>query len=173
MMMKKLFLLIFFYLLLLNAGFAQKLNAYKASNGITYEIGDTVALGVGSSCDGNFEYINAAVSTTILMALAETEDYESRLASGYEGSHVVIRKLKLSNNNYYFTFLTQEEGIFVVDIEAAISNCELAYCQPDGFLSQQQFEKLILLYQACQNNNISHEKFVVLRKEMVSPAVDK
>ena len=41
-------------LICLNA-FAQK--DYLASNGVTYHIGDTVKIGVGSSVDGWFKYI--------------------------------------------------------------------------------------------------------------------
>lgn len=165
--MKKIVSILFISLFFLNGAVAQKLNEYKASNGITYLIGDTVTLGVGSACDGFFSNIYSSVALTRLMAFVEEQGYDPRLPSDYEGSKVVVLKIRLVDEKIYLTFTSDDLGNFVIDIEAAIKSCEVAYCQPDGFLSQQQFEKLVLLYQACLNQKVSTERFQQLRKEML------
>ncbi len=154
-------------LFFLETSVAQKAPEYTASNGITYMEGDTVTLGVGSSCGGAFNYVYTGVATTILMSLSEMEGYDARLPAGFEGSKVVIRKIKKTGEKTLLTFVDNELGGYVIDIEAAIKSCEVAFCQPNDFLTQQQFEKLILLYQACLNQEISPEKFEVLRGEMI------
>lgn len=154
-------------LLFLEASVAQKVLEYTASNGITYMEGDTVTIGVGSSCGGAFNYIYSGVATTILMSLSEMEGYDARLPAGFEGSKVVIRKIKKNGDKTIFTFVDNELGGYVIDIEEAIKFCEIAFCQGNDYLSQQQFEKLILLYQACLNQEISPERFTQLRSEML------
>lgn len=166
--MKSIISISLFILLFLDASVAQKVPEYTASNGITYVEGDTVTIGVGSSCEGAFNYIYSGVATTILMSLSEMDGYDARLPAGFEGSKVVIRKIKKTGEKTILTFVDNELGGYVIDIEEAIKSCEIAFCQPNDFLTQQQFEKLILLYQACLNQEISPERFTQLRIEMLS-----
>ncbi|MBL0340741.1 MAG: hypothetical protein IPP71_07380 [Bacteroidetes bacterium] len=166
--MKYFLSVIFLGLLFLNDSEAQKLNEYTAANKITYMIGDTLTLGVGSSCDGFFTSINSSIGTTLLMNIAVEQDYDPRLPSGFEGSMVQILKIRKQDNKILFTFSTEDLGNFVVDIEAAIKTCEVAYCQTEGFLTQQQFEKLVLLYHACSSGTITSNKFDELRFEMIN-----
>ncbi len=165
--MKKIVITFCFCFFILITGQAQKLDEYKASNGITYLAGDTVTLGVGSSCGGSFNYVYSGVATTILMSLSEMEGYDGRLTAGSEGLKVIIRKIKMNGDKVLLTFVDDELGGYVIEIEPAIKSCEVAFCQANDFISQQQFEKLILLNEACLNQEISVEKFEELRREMI------
>lgn len=165
--MKHFCIVLFFLFILPQSSTAQKLNEYQASNGINYLVGDTITLGVGSACDGFFRDINSSIVLTKLMSFVEEEGYDPRLPSGYEGSKVEIIKIRQSEGKTYLVFTSDDLGNFLIDIEAAIKSCEVAYCQQEGFLTQQQFEKLVLLYQACQNGTIGNEKFEELRREMI------
>jgi len=171
--MKSIFSISLLLLLFMKVSVAQKIPEYTASNGILYLEGDTITLGVGSSCGGAFNFVYSGVATTILMSLSEMEDYDPRLPAGSEGIKVVIRKIKISGEKTILTFVDDELGGYVIDIEAAIKSCEVAFCQPNDFLSQQQFEKLILLNQACWNQEISVEKFDELRGEMIGVGFEK
>jgi hypothetical protein len=148
--------------------YSQKAETYTASNGMIYTVGDTITLGVGSEPDGKFRHIYSGMARTIFATLAEEADYDVRLPEFFQGAPVVIRKIKANDKETLFVFDTDGWGGFVIDIEKATSVCEVAYCRPQGFLTQQEFEKLVRMYQAVLNGDITPEKFEALRTELVS-----
>lgn len=152
--------------------FSQKTTSYTASNGVVYTIGDTITLGVGSAPDGYFNYIYSGVARTILASLIEEAEYDVRLPEFFQGAPVKIKKIKTGNSETLFSFDTESWGGFVIDIENAIGVCEIAYCRPNGFLTQQEYEKLVLLYRAVADGIISEEKFNLLREEMIRKSVE-
>jgi hypothetical protein len=162
-------------LLALSPAHAQKQSVYTTSNGLQIKTGDTLMLGVGSAYDGYFNYIYSGLAATIFAALAYEYDQDLRLPEFFQGAPVVIKRIrsakKTKNDNgqptTWLYFDTDGWGTFMIDIESAISVCEVAWCRPDGFLSQEEFEKLILLYRSLQNESITKEKFDALRKEML------
>lgn len=149
------------------ATYSQKLDTYTSLNGFNFTVGDTLMLGVGSASDGRFKYIYESVARTIFATLADEYDYDFRLPDYFHGAPVVIKKIKSKNDETLFYFDTDGWGAFVIDIEKAIAACEVAYCRPYGFLSQEEFEKLILLYRAVLDNKINEERFWELRNEML------
>ncbi|MBK7970680.1 MAG: hypothetical protein IPK08_18120 [Bacteroidetes bacterium] len=64
-------------------------------------------------------------------------------------------------------FIIEEIGGYLIEIENAIQSCELAFCRPDGYLTQQEFEKLILINDAVTEGRISPEKRIELRNELL------
>ena len=153
--------------------YSQKDETYTASNGMVFSVGDTVTLGVGADPDGKFRYIYSGITRTLFAAFGGESDYDSRLPAYFNGQKVKIRKIKASDKQAVFTFDTEKWAGYVVEIENAISECELAYCRPNGFLSQQEYEKLVLLYQAATNGDITIEKFGKLRDELIGKTTDK
>ena len=147
--------------------YSQKAESYTASNGMVYTVGDTVTLGVGSEPDGKFRHIYSGMARTIFATLAEEADYDVRLPEFFQGAPIVIKKIKANEKETLFVFDTDGWGGFVIDIEKATSVCEVAYCRPEGFLTQQEFEKLVRMYQAVLNGDITTEKFEALRMELV------
>ncbi len=146
---------------------AQKQNAYTASNGYTITVGDTVMLGVGSAPDGRFQHIYESMAQSIFAALADDYNYDFRLPEYFQGAPVVIKKIKQKDNETLLIFNTEGWGAFVIDAEAAIASCEIAFCRNGRFLSQEEFEKLVLLYRAALDGDISAERFESLRKELI------
>lgn len=149
------------------SGYSQKAEIYTASNGMVFSVGDTVTLGVGADPDGKFRFIYSGITRTIFASIRGEDDYDSRVPEYFNGMQVKIRKIKIYDKQALFTFDTDSWAGYVVEIENAISECELAYCRPNGFLTQQEYEKLILLYQAVQNDKITIEKFSKLRNELI------
>jgi len=147
---------------------AQKKNSYVASNGIEFSVGDTVVLGVGSAPDVYFNSIYSGMALTIFASLADDVEYDFRLPEYFQGAPIVIKKIRQRDNGTLLLFDTEGWGGFVIDIEAAIAVCEVSYCRPHGFLTQEEFEKLVLLYRAALNNEISVERFEELRSEMLT-----
>lgn len=170
--MDKLFIATILYLSLTYTSYSQKAESYTASNGMVYTVGDTITLGVGSEPDGKFRHIYSGMARTIFATLAEEADYDVRLPEFFQGAPVVIKKIKTNEKETLFIFDTDGWGGFVIDIEKATSVCEVAYCRPEGFLSQQEFEKLVRMYQAVLNGDITTEKFETLRKELLSTGAE-
>ena len=152
---------------LITPGLSQKLTTYTSSNGMVFSVGDTLVLGVGSAPDGNFNYIYSGMMLTIFGSLAAENDFDTRLPEYFHGSPQQIKKIRQHEKDVLFMFDTEGWGSFVIDIEKAIASCEVSYCRPDGFLTQEEFEKMVLLYRAVLNEEISTEKFEVLRNEMI------
>ncbi len=170
--MSKVLLMMLLTIGLTHVAWSQKLDTYTSSNGMEFNIGDTVTLGVGSSPNGNFNHIYSGIARTVFASMAEEADYDPRLPEFFHGAPVVIKKIKMSDNEAFFMFDTDGWGGYVIDIEKAIKACEVAYCRPTGFLSQQEYEKLILLYQAVLDEKISAEKFEKLRAELLGLSVE-
>lgn len=146
---------------------AQKVNNVVSSNGYSYGVGDTITLGVGSSPDGNFNYIYTSIATTALGALAIDPEYDIRLPEFFHGATVVIEKIRIRDADTLLFFDTDGWGGFAIDLEKAIQVCEVSFCRDNGFLTQEEFEKLILLYRAVLDSTISAQKFHELRREML------
>ena len=166
MMLRKLILLLILGLSLASAS-AQKLNTYTTSNGLVIQPGDTLVLGVGSAPDGFFNYIYSGVAMTIFSSLAEENEVDFRLPEYFNGAPAVITRIRKKDDLTLLYFNTHGWGTFIVDIEEAIKVCEVAWCRPEGYLSQQEYEKLVLLYRAVKEGSITVERFEQLRKEML------
>ena len=146
---------------------AQSLERYQTQNGLLLSPDDTLSIGVGSGENGNFQYIYTGLALTILGNLVIEEGFDPFLQGSYAGEPVVIKKLRKKDDTIFAYFTLPEIGMYMVDIESAISTCELSYCRPDGYLSQEEFEKLILINNAALDGRITSEKRNDLRIEML------
>ena len=106
---------------------AQKtIDSYKASNGVTYQAGDTVKLGRGSAPNGDFLYLQMG-------GFAASGGDADNIPRHYSGLNVIIKRVKM------YTFKGAEKVWFVVGggnivnynlyIEDAIATCEIALCK--------------------------------------------
>jgi len=87
--------LIFFF----SAGFyakAQKVNEYKASNGVTYHLKDTVKLGMGSGQDGWFVYVLPSALNT---SDTQKDWFKRKLTNGW----LIIKMIEVDKfKRYHF-----------------------------------------------------------------------
>lgn len=160
-------MVLLFFSLSVCTSVAQKKSSVTASNGYFIEEGDTLMLGVGSAPDGRFNFIYAAAANSLIGSFVDEDEYDFRLPEFFQGAPVVIYKIKVKNNVTLLYFETESWGDQIIELEKAIEFCELAYCRPEGFLNQEEFEKLILLYRAVLNEEITEERFWELRTEML------
>lgn len=79
--------LLFLFLLISQLAFCQ----YKASNGVTYNVGDTINIGRGSGINGNFLYIQ---KNGFVMISAENRD-DFNMDRTYSGLRAVIKTIKV------------------------------------------------------------------------------
>ncbi|OBX22197.1 MULTISPECIES: SHOCT domain-containing protein [Bizionia] len=141
--MKKISILLFTALFAFNLSNAQKkqekLEAYTASNGITYKVDDEIKLGRGSDTNGKFVYVNIggwAVSTN---------PEQNRLGAGNAGLIVTVKKIiKYNYKRYkgvYFTVGGGNITNYILDIENAISTCEVENCVDQNTAVQASSDK--------------------------------
>lgn len=111
---------------------AQKLTEYKAVNGITYKIGDTVLIGKGSGTDGKYVYMALGGKAGYIV-------YKSgatiNVSAGFNGIKVIIvsmKNYKLGTGSKTFFFLDAgNKTIFTLIIDDAISACEVLPCKKE------------------------------------------
>lgn len=108
-------------IVLMFAGFstyAQKnLPQYKASNGITYQPGDTVRLGMGSGTNGEFLYVASG-------GLAP-----AGLSRAYAQRYTIIKKInnvKFKGQDSYYFVVSMGNSTYNLGIENAIATCEVS-----------------------------------------------
>lgn len=146
---------------------AQKLDSYTTKAGWEIKPGDTLSLGVGSLPDGRYDFIYSGLAVTIFETLAAEEGFDPALQPGSEGALVVVSKIRKKGDQVMAYFIIEEMGGYLIEIENAIQSCELAFCRPEGYLTQQEFEKLILINDAAADGRITPEKRIELRKELL------
>jgi hypothetical protein len=114
--MKKLILL---FLFISQASFGQ----YKASNGVTYSVGDTLTIGRGTANNGSFLYIQMS---GVVSAGAERD--ELNMDRQYSGLKAVVRKViqkKIAGQLKAFLSIKMGPLIYNVDIEQALDTGEI------------------------------------------------
>jgi len=112
------------------SAFCQNLKEFKADNGKTYHIGDTVKVGMGSMPDGGFKYIQLT-PPPFMPPRRSGNDLNAR--RDFSLSNVVIKKIKKvsqMSGTEKVVFTTKTGGINNYDIwiVEAIAACEVTPC---------------------------------------------
>jgi hypothetical protein len=115
---------------------AQKLTSYTAINGVTYKIGDTVHLGMGSSPSGTFLYLQMGGWSAALSYDASAGPNQLNIGRGYANTAVIVKKIKTDKIKgiikYWFTVGGGNISNYNLDIDDAIQVCEVLPCQASG-----------------------------------------
>src|SRR5581483_3645647 len=127
--MKKLLLIT---ILIPAIGYAQKITQYTAINGITYHIGDTVRLGLGSSPSGTFMYLQIGGWGAALAYDESKGPDQLNIGRGYANTAVIIKKIKTYKikgvEKYYFIVGGGNMTNYNLTIDDAIQACEVVPC---------------------------------------------
>ncbi|MCK0126914.1 SHOCT domain-containing protein [Gelidibacter sp. F2691] len=159
-------ILLTFSLLIGNGIYAQNLKEYKASNGITYKIGDDVIMGIGSGNNDQYVYM------WITSALAKGGEIKSRAYNGYP---VTIKKIKRfkDKKTEKVLFLVGGGNIsnYTLDIENAIESCEIKDCGNNSTkISDKEtdkYEKLKKLKELLDSGIITQAEFDSEKKKIL------
>jgi hypothetical protein len=111
--------------------FSQKLTQYKASNGKTYHIGDTVKIALGSMSDGDFKFVQAAPLLPMPPHRGSTNSLNAH--KDFSNTNAIIRKIKNTDQDVggsKIVFNVKTTGLVTYDvwIEEAIAVCEVTPC---------------------------------------------
>lgn len=172
--MKKL-LGLFFLILPLGLLGQQNLTTYTASNGITYNIGDTVKLGRGSATNGDFLYLQLGGWAAVAGYDQTKGTDQNNIGRGYSGLAVTIKKIKK------YKFKGQEKVYFIVGggnisnynlmIEDAIASCEVADCKenkPTETKTTDKYDKLKKLKELLDQGIITQEEYDKEKKKILN-----
>lgn len=116
--MKKLLFLLFLFLSI--PVFSQ----YKASNEVTYNVGDTITIGKGSAVNGDFLYIQ--MNGVVMLAADGPSDLNMNKV--YSGLKAVIKKIvmkKLAGQVKPCFTITLKPLNYIVYVEQAIESGEI------------------------------------------------
>lgn len=162
--MKKIILL-----LLLVTGFAnaqERILEYKASNNVTYKVGDTIQLGRGSGIQGTFVYLKMA---------GWAAGSATQIGSAYGGLNVNIKKIKKATfkgaEKIYFTVGGGNITNYSLEIEEAIATCEVKDCaSAQGTVVSQsdKYDKLKKLKDLLADGTLTQEEYDSEKKKLLN-----
>lgn len=152
-------------------------NAYTATNGITYRIGDTVKLGRGSSPDGHFRYLNIGGWASILLYDSNRGSEQFDIDRSMSGLSVIVKAIN------YYKFRGTTKVIFGVgggnitnynlSIEDAIATCEVLPCnngQSGATIIQplSTADEIKKLYELKKEGILTEEEFQQQKEKLLS-----
>jgi hypothetical protein len=117
----------FFFCVAVNS-FSQNLESYTASNGKTYQVGDTVMLGHGSTINKSFAYVQVGG-----IAMDVNNPERNYLPANYSGFPLIIKKIQ-QHKKTKVIWLTVGGGNIVnylCQLEQAIQVCEVVPCNKE------------------------------------------
>jgi hypothetical protein len=116
--------------------FSQDIKLYKATNGVTYHLNDTVRLGIGSAADGSFRYVEdrgLALPAPPGQGLGPNRAPMGHgLPKAYANGGVILKSIRVTRLNgvskYIFMVNTGSLFRYSLSIDDAISACEVKPC---------------------------------------------
>jgi hypothetical protein len=155
------------FLLFLAIGFsshAQKLKEYKASNNVVYKKGDVIKMNKGSAENGDFVYLSIG---------GWAAGTGQKIPATYAGVAVKIKKIKKYKKHGVEKVLFTVNGgnitNYILDIEPAISSCEVTPCSQKKATtkSESKYDKLKKLKELLDSGAITKEEFEKEKKKIL------
>ncbi len=140
----------FLLLLLSTYTYSQAILTYKATNGITYNVGDTLKLGQGSSANKTFVYIQVS---GLMVDIKNPE--RNYLPATYAGSSLIIKSIKPHKGKVFFFV---KGGNYAL-IDEAIAACEVIPCKETEAPKNDKYADLKQLKELLDSGAITQEEY--------------
>ena len=168
--MKKL-LLILISLLPVTA-FCQEMKEFKAPNGKTYHVGDTLKVGMGSMPDGNFKYIRVT-PPPFFPPRPNGNNFSAK--RDFAMSTAVIRKIKTTSqmsgsDKVMFTVKAGGIGTYDIWIVEAIAACEVTPCSgttPGAASTYSVADEILKLKKLLDSGAITKAEYDAQKKKLL------
>ncbi len=157
---------------------ADDITEYKASNGITYHIGDTLKLGKGTGGNGNFMSLRVGgFNAFMVLSHSHSGNNDERLGvdKSYNHTTAKIKRIKKESvhgtDRYYFVVtFPHSPGSYNLYIDEAIENCEVAQCNNTNAMTRQtpdKYDELKKLKELLDNGTLTKEEFEAQKKKLL------
>lgn len=135
--------------------YGEQLGSYKASNGKLYELGDTIKLSRGSGNNGSFVYLSVGG-----IGFAANGGTGSQVNYTFANTNVVVKKIKKDLSGRVF-FSVGGGGLtnYTLDIENAISMCEIVDCNSTKQNSPSKLDELKKLKELLDAGVLTQDEF--------------
>jgi hypothetical protein len=129
--MKRIIPICFILLLSYNVK-AQKLDEYKAINGITYKVRDTVWLGKGSGGNAEFLYLSLTGFAAVMTYNSYKGQDQFNMSRSFQNTYGIIKKITSEGlkdqQKVVFTLICKGGTRCALVIDDAIDACEVTPC---------------------------------------------
>jgi hypothetical protein len=155
-------------------GLSQDMKEYKAGNGKTYHVGDTVKIGLGSTPEGAFKYVQVS-QPGFLPPRRNSNDMNARKDAAK--SNAVIKRIKtgsrLTDAGNKIIFVVKTGGIMNYDvwIEEAIASCEVTPCASATGINSAPVgvaDELLKLKKLLDAGGITKEEYDAQKKKLLA-----
>ncbi|MCJ8153193.1 SHOCT domain-containing protein [Chryseobacterium sp. SSA4.19] len=172
-------ILILFAILLTNFSYCQIYDSYTASNGVKYNLKDTITLNIGSGPGGEFLYFQIGGWAKGFALASDANQYSkfgrsnSNPTKTFAGKNVRLKKiLKDKDGRITFVVTAKMGSNYDLKIEEAIQTCEIKDCKKSENTAAQyqpdKYDKLKKLKELRDNNTISEEEFQKEKEKVLS-----
>jgi len=144
---------------------AQSLTEYKASNGVTYHIKDTVKIAQGSGNDGWFVYLlPSAINTSTTI-----RDWMKRKLTN---TGLAIKSIdeteKGGIKRYEFKLAGGVLYNFYLNVEEAIASCEINPCKKTPTATVSKLDELKKLKELLDSGAITQSEYDIEKKKILN-----
>lgn len=144
--------------------YAQKIMSYKASNGVNYEVGAKVKIGLGTGLNGKFVFLgsngiwNGDVDALAGPKYANNELLIKRITTRFEGGHDQM------------VFIVESGGLFnyQLDIEHAIQTCEVVPCKAQATRYFSVADEILKLKKLLDTGILTQSEFDEQKKKLLA-----
>lgn len=151
----------------------QNLKEYKAANGKTYHVGDTLKIGMGSNPEGNFKYIQVT-PPPFFPPRPNGNGMSAR--KDFSMSTAVIRKIKTASqmtgsDKVVFTVKAGGIGTYDVWIAEAVAACEVTPCagsNTNASAGSSVADELLKLKKLLDAGAITQAEYNAQKKKLLS-----
>ena len=154
---------------------AQDIKEYKATNGVTYHLNDTVRLGRGSNNNGSFAYIeDRGAMGFINVPNPQGRSNGRGLQKEFTNGALIVKSIKKvqERNVDKYIFMVSGAGPFRLSmyVDDAISACEVTPCKQAGVASApvaSVADEIKKLKQLMDSGAINKEEYEARKKKLL------
>lgn len=151
--------------------FTQKDKGYKALNGITYYVGDTVKLARGSAPNGNFLYLQMGGWGAIMGYNANKSNDQMNIGRAYANTAVIVKKIKSGKikgvEKYYFVVGGGNITNYYLYIDDAVQACEVRPCLEAKNNNVSVADELLKLKQLLDSGALTQAEYDSQKKKLL------
>ena len=149
---------------------------YKASNGVTYHVGDTIKLGRGSANNGDFLWLQMGGWAAVTSYNQNKGTSQFNIGKHYSGLNIIVKKIKTMKmkgaERTYFIVGGGNITNYNLYIEDAIETCEVAICKESNATAtvsaSDKFDRLKKLKELYNDGTLSHEEYDAEKAKLLS-----